>query len=344
MWNYEINKVTVVCKKDEGSLNRVKIKSIVKTACHPFDWKQLQKYSAIVTSVFVLALVASFLGHSFHHTMRSLWWIEIMLIMSQASGGNSEEWNATYKNNISTNKGEDATILCEVKYPSGPSVQAYWKILGQKINISDEDKNAFIYHPNKSMVSKRFQSRTELIGDINKGNCSLKIKTINTEDTGRFYLRISNGNNNWSFSNQLVSIHISGYNKTLLGQPTDTDNSTNTPPTTTSVAKTTAVIYIGIIIPLAAVVLLAALGNVWFFKYRKRSRLVTVQESVLPVYANFTPAPEIDKTTEKKGNTQVPPPRIINDPIYGNVEGPQNTMDSMDETDDVYANVDYADQ
>lgn len=125
------------------------------------------------------------------------------------------DWKADYPKVVLTKMGEDVTIPCNVTYPPSPSkepILAYWKRLGKtKLTINDNDKNEFLYHPNNTFVIKSFQNRTNLTGNVTKGNCSLNIKGIEEGDMGNFYyLRIATGANNFSFINQLVSIQISG--------------------------------------------------------------------------------------------------------------------------------------
>ncbi|XP_038850581.1 uncharacterized protein LOC120048567 [Salvelinus namaycush] len=312
--------------------------------------------SAMVTTGVFLGPVASCFGTSFHNTMSPLMWIEMMLILSQASGTSGVDWKADYPKVVFTNKGDDVTIPCNVTYPPSPSkepIQAYWKRLGKtKLKINENDKNEFLYHPNNTFVIKSFQNRTNLTGNVTKGNCSLNIKRIEEGDMGpSYYLRIATGANNFSFINELVYINISGTSGTISIIPMDksntVDSTTTVPLATTELCEEalSTTIYIAITVPVVVVLLVAVLGSVWFFKYRKRSRFVTKQVS--GYYANFTMTPmakpERVKTT-KKDDTQVPPPRVIDEPVYGNVQGPNDPMDSMDQMDSVYANVDHAKQ
>ncbi|KAM9405401.1 uncharacterized protein ACWYII_028732 isoform 3-T3 [Salvelinus alpinus] len=312
---------------------------------------------AMVTAGVFLGPVASCFCTSFHNTS-PLMWIEMMLILSQACGTSGVDWKADYPKVVFTKMGEDVTIPCNVTYPPSPSkepVQAYWKRLGNtKLNINDNDKNEFLYHPNNTFVIKSFQTRTNLTGNVTKRNCSLKINIIQHGDIGRFYyLRIATGADNFSFNKELVSIQISGTSGTISIIPMDksntVDSTTTVPLATTELFEDalSTTTYIATTVPVVAVLLVAVLGIVWFFKYRKRSRGVTKQES--GYYANFTMTtpttkPERVKTTKKKDDTQIPPPKVIDEPVYGNVQGPDDPMDSMDQMDSVYANVDHAKQ
>ncbi|XP_020360485.1 uncharacterized protein LOC109907114 isoform X1 [Oncorhynchus kisutch] len=308
----------------------------------------------MVTAGVFLGPVASCFGTSFHNTMSPLMWIVMMLILSQASGTSGVVWKADYPKVVFTKLGEDVTIPCNVTYPPSQSkgpIQAYWKRWGNtQLNINDNDKNEFLYHPNNTFVIKSFQTRTNLTGNITKGNCSLKINIIQHGDIGHFYyLRIATGADNFSFKKELVSIQISGTSGTISTIPKDMSNtvdSTTTVPLTTTENTLPKATYIATTVSVVAVLLVAVLGIVWFFKYRKRARGVTKQES--GYYANFTMTTPTTKpervNTTKKDDTQVPPPKVIDEPVYGNVQGPDDPMDSMDQMDSVYANVDHAKQ
>ncbi|CDR00732.1 unnamed protein product [Oncorhynchus mykiss] len=183
----------------------------------------------MATAGVFLGPVASCFGTSFHNTMSPLIWIEMMLILSQASGTSGVDWKADYPKVVFTNKGDDVTIPCNFTYPPSPSketIQAYWKRLGNtKLNINDNDKNEFLYHPNNTFVIKSFQNRTNMTGNVTKGNCSLNIKRIEEGDMGpSYYLRIATGANNFSFINDLVYINVSGTSGTISIIPMDKSN------------------------------------------------------------------------------------------------------------------------
>ncbi|XP_010883321.1 uncharacterized protein LOC105019103 [Esox lucius] len=285
--------------------------------------------------------------------MRSLTWIEVILIMSQASGANENiaKWMANYPPDIPAKKGENVIIPCNVTYPparSTDSIQAYWKKMGPtEININDKDKKEFLFHPNKTMVIKSFQGRTTLIGDISKGNCSLKIEKIENGDMGRFYLRITNGFDHYSFYKALVKIHEAGSNQSFQNGSNYTVSTVPIPLVTAEEHEkyppTSGTIFVVTIVPGVVVLLVAVFGCVWFLRYKKRSRLVTEQES--GYYANFTtttptPKTEIIKTTKKK---DVPPPGGF-EPIYINVQRPNDALESTDEMKSVYENVNCSKQ
>ncbi|KAJ8005302.1 hypothetical protein DPEC_G00145220 [Dallia pectoralis] len=278
-----------------------------------------------------------FFIHSFHHKMRPLIWIQIMLIVSQASGANGNAWKANYPKMITAYKGDDVIIPCNVTHPMGSkkSVEAYWKKNGPiKLNTTDVDNNEFIYHPINSNVMKRFQERTSLIGDMTTGNCSLKIKNINDQDTGPFYLRISNGTQNYSFFLAEVRFNITEHTGTDL--PLTRGNVTNQP------ISTESIIYVVSIVPAVAVLLVSVFGSIYFFYYRKRCKSVIRQESQF--YANSTPTTPTPKT-EKINTTKtidalhVPPGEVMDDPIYLNYQEPNDDIESTDEVNLGFENV-----
>ncbi|KPP57329.1 hypothetical protein Z043_124965, partial [Scleropages formosus] len=66
----------------------------------------------------------------------------------------------------------------------------------------------FVYHTDSSKVAEQYKGRTQLIGDLKKGNCSLKIDHLQYNDNGPFYFRIEMTNYNFSFIEYKVSIAI----------------------------------------------------------------------------------------------------------------------------------------
>uniref|UniRef100_A0A8C9QZL4 Immunoglobulin V-set domain-containing protein n=1 Tax=Scleropages formosus TaxID=113540 RepID=A0A8C9QZL4_SCLFO len=68
----------------------------------------------------------------------------------------------------------------------------------------------FVYHTDSSKVAEQYKGRTQLIGDLKKGNCSLKIDHLQYNDNGPFYFRIEMTNYNFSFIEYKVSIAILG--------------------------------------------------------------------------------------------------------------------------------------
>ncbi|XP_018601032.2 sialic acid-binding Ig-like lectin 6 [Scleropages formosus] len=73
----------------------------------------------------------------------------------------------------------------------------------------------FVYHTDSSKVAEQYKGRTQLIGDLKKGNCSLKIDHLQYNDNGPFYFRIEMTNYNFSFIEYKVSIAILGKRYTV---------------------------------------------------------------------------------------------------------------------------------
>lgn len=126
-----------------------------------------------------------------------------------------ETWNISVAGNINTSLGSDVTIPCTFTYPPEQrtdNVEVYWKKLEKsKFNINDKDKNAFIFHTNDTYVLDKYKGKTMLIGDKDKGNCSLKIMKI-MERMQNIYVRVIGKNDNYSFNKNLVSISVIGKN------------------------------------------------------------------------------------------------------------------------------------
>lgn len=109
--------------------------------------------------------------------------------------------------------GSDVTINCMFDYPTKEhtdNVQVYWKKRERStFKISDNDKNAFVFHPNDTFVLEKYRGKTTLIGNPAEKNCSLLISGI-TENEPNIYVRVISKVDNYSFVKDFVSISLSG--------------------------------------------------------------------------------------------------------------------------------------
>ncbi|XP_067094839.1 uncharacterized protein [Osmerus mordax] len=290
---------------------------------------------------------------SLHHSMKTLTLIIILTLATEADG---EEWAITVPKELNAALLSDVTIQCNFTHPpalSEDSVKVFWKIQG-KINpeINEKDQHEFIYHPNNGWVKKSFQNRTTFTGNVRKKDCSLKIQNIQESDANSFlYMRLATGKNNYSFNKDLVTIKIKGVNVTRELPFTDSTlqfTSTTAMMTTEDTGQST-VVYVASIIPFVVVLIAITLGFI-FFKHHKR-HVTTITREPSGHYVNFSRAnAEKTEISQKKEpiplpplkTTQSGPPKTtIDEPVYGNVLPHIDFMDlSVDETDNVYANVD----
>ncbi|MFT7800650.1 sialic acid-binding Ig-like lectin 6 [Arapaima gigas] len=77
--------------------------------------------------------------------------------------------------------------------------------VGLWLELSDA---SFVYHPNASKVAGKYKGRTQLVGDLKKGNCSLKIRHIQNNDNGPFYFRVQMTRYNFSFAKSKVHVRV----------------------------------------------------------------------------------------------------------------------------------------
>ncbi|KAG8010162.1 Myelin-associated glycoprotein [Nibea albiflora] len=141
--------------------------------------------------------------------------IDLGLILILASHSKGQGWKISVDPRFNTTVNSDVTIKCSFTIPSKFATEnpkVYWKKnVRSTFDTGDKrDQNAFVYHPNATFVLKKYGGNTELIGDIKKGNCTLKIKNIMDSDQG-IYLRVI-ANDSYSFKRNLISIHVDDAN------------------------------------------------------------------------------------------------------------------------------------
>ncbi|XP_058865260.1 myelin-associated glycoprotein-like isoform X2 [Acipenser ruthenus] len=72
-----------------------------------------------------------------------------------------------------------------------------------------ENFGKYINHPNPLEVVSNFKGRTDLIGDLQKHNCTLKIDAVKVDDTGPFCFRFEVPEiDRASYINHMVLIHV----------------------------------------------------------------------------------------------------------------------------------------
>lgn len=123
-------------------------------------------------------------------------------------------WKLNVSKSITVEKGSNVTIHCLFSYPEKhhtPDVKVYWKTAGTSVCAkTDNDKAAFVFHPNQTCVLPEFTGRTRLIGNENSGNCSLQILNITKEQS--MYVRIIAKGDQYSFKKERVIISLKGEN------------------------------------------------------------------------------------------------------------------------------------
>ncbi|XP_035528122.1 uncharacterized protein LOC118335793 [Morone saxatilis] len=275
--------------------------------------------------------------------------INLCLIVILASLSKGQKWSINVPRHINATVGSHVTIPCTFTHPyagNTPNVQVYWKTLSEKFKYKTNDKDdfAFIFHTNETFVIEKYRGKTMLIGDKDKGNCSLKIKDIRFNEP-RIYVRVVANNTRFSFKREFTNITVPGGMQDNSLPITDITFTTEV--TTIEMTKMTSTpstqMYTAIFVPVAALLIIIFVGGIIFCIKHKRSKSFTREDS--GYYANFRRTSSDQAKREgsyKKEDKKLPEPKAIDEPVYINMEAPPDQMDqSMDHTEGVYANVDY---
>lgn len=254
--------------------------------------------------------------------------IILSLIMVLVHNSKGIGWTVDVNRTFTVTLGSSLTIPCKFTHPgkSSDNVKVFWKTPGRGVCVENQSEtNAFVFHSNKTCVIEKYRGKTKLIGNAVEGNCTLRIQNI-TAFENNIYVRVSANGKNFSFLEEFVSISVTGV----------TSNTTET-----NVTK--AIMYTAIIVPVAALLIIALVAGIFFSIKRKRSESFTREES--GYYANFSRA---SSNSPKRGeffkeDKKPPEPKVIEEPVYINVEASRGQMDQrMEDADNIYANMDYS--
>ncbi|XP_014860180.1 PREDICTED: uncharacterized protein LOC106928429 isoform X2 [Poecilia mexicana] len=243
------------------------------------------------------------------HILFYLSLIWILLSQDIAKANDHPHWKINVTRIINATKGSNVIISCTFETAPGQNTNAkvYWKTEGtSKCSVKDNDKNAFVYHSDSSCIDPRFKYRTTLIGEASERNCSLQIFNI------------------------------------AEGSLSHTNDTPVAPTTMPVVPDDGRQLYLAIFLPLLGLLIIAAAGIV-AYKMHRRSHMMKRQES--GYYANFKrtlSTPRKSEPLRKTSNTLAPDAKVIDEPVYMNMETCANQMDQqVGAVDNIYGNVDY---
>uniref|UniRef100_A0A3Q0SXL8 Si:dkey-238d18.9 n=1 Tax=Amphilophus citrinellus TaxID=61819 RepID=A0A3Q0SXL8_AMPCI len=73
-----------------------------------------------------------------------------------------------------------------------------------------------VFHDGQSNVIDHFKGRTKMLGNLNEGNCSLKIDDIKPFDNGPFCFSAEKGHKTYTFNNSCVFIVMKSPEKPVM--------------------------------------------------------------------------------------------------------------------------------
>ncbi|XP_051921510.1 sialoadhesin-like [Hippocampus zosterae] len=270
----------------------------------------------------------------------------IILILAAHSKG--ETWGVKVNRSITAVKGQSVTVPCTFSYPPmyhTENLGLFWKLFQRSaFKTYDLDTNAFIYHPNSTFVVTRYQGKTSLIARKNGRSCTLKIKNL-MDSKLVIYFRIV-AKKSFSFYNQSVMITTSGldampgtFNPGIIfptsAIPKDSQSLSN--------RNMLQTICIAVFVPLAAVVILLAAG---LLLWKRHARSQSFGREGSGYYANFSRKSPNQATRKEMNNKhndkKLPESKVIEEPVYINLQQATGQPDGRGGDHSIYENVDHA--
>ncbi|XP_041634591.1 myelin-associated glycoprotein-like [Cheilinus undulatus] len=109
-----------------------------------------------------------------------------LLLAASSSSVFTTEWKATVVRELNALVSSCVVIPCSFTHPEGnfptSKIRGIWHISNKR-----EER---IYHKDDSLVLESFKGRTELLGHLGQGNCTLRISEIKDHDNGPFCFRV----------------------------------------------------------------------------------------------------------------------------------------------------------
>ncbi|XP_040923898.1 myelin-associated glycoprotein-like isoform X1 [Betta splendens] len=126
--------------------------------------------------------------------------VVVFLCFTTIQSGASS-WTVTLPSSVEGLVGSCVVIPCSYNYPDPK------KTVSQFTGIWRDQTNQVIYHSDPSKTVQQYKTRTELVGDITRKDCSLKIDPLQQSDQGPFHFRIEiEGFDKYSYGGNRVPI------------------------------------------------------------------------------------------------------------------------------------------
>ncbi|KAK5922497.1 hypothetical protein CgunFtcFv8_019753 [Champsocephalus gunnari] len=252
-----------------------------------------------------------------------------LILMLTSEGHTDQNWNVKVTRIIQATLGSNVTIDCSFTYlpnVSSENVEVYWKTFERSNFSLDQDPDAFVFHPNKSLVNEKYRGKTKLFGSVTQKSCSLWIFNFTDEKLEIYMRAVGKG---WMYSYREYSVSIS----------------VSVSPTMATIQESSSLKYTAIFVPVAALLIIICGAGIFFFLKNKRSQPLTREESgyydnVSRVSSNQAKRNASSKTQENENTSEL---KVIDEPVYNNVEAPPGQMGQrMKHTENIYGNVDYS--
>ncbi len=119
---------------------------------------------------------------------------------------NADGWSAVVNESVVGLSGSCVVIPCTFSYPANG--KTYREFTGIWYKVKD---GSTVYNKDNSKIIASFKGRTSLIGDLHKNDCSLKISSLSSSDTGPFKFRIEIKDlDKYTYVKNTVSITVKG--------------------------------------------------------------------------------------------------------------------------------------
>ncbi|XP_029433370.1 sialoadhesin-like [Rhinatrema bivittatum] len=133
--------------------------------------------------------------------------LPLTLLQASFPGSLSQTWSVWMPSSIQALKGSCVEIPCTFTHPQPYNASEGFHIVWylKRLNSYPEVYNS----RGSGRVERPFQGRTEMIGDIKKKTCSLKINNVTAEDKEVYYVRINPETNSYQSGNGSTQLKIS---------------------------------------------------------------------------------------------------------------------------------------
>ncbi|XP_075459359.1 B-cell receptor CD22-like [Ascaphus truei] len=134
-----------------------------------------------------------------------------ILLRGLLLGSRCQEWSSSVPHSIRALEGSCVVIPCTFTYPGPPREFSITWFLYRTISYPEVYNSKY-----PTEVLHRYYKRTQLVGDLGKQNCSIKIINVRNNDADIYYPWIDPDKNNFRFYDHPVQLQVSDFPEELL--------------------------------------------------------------------------------------------------------------------------------